>query len=68
MTETQSFNVSGMSCEHCVAAVGGKVGELEGVEHVEVDLGSGTVTVLGSELDAAAIRAAVQDAGYALAE
>jgi copper chaperone len=65
--EQRSFNVAGMTCEHCVAAVGAEVGALPGVSGVDVDLASGAVLVSGSELDAQAIRLAVEEAGYSLA-
>jgi copper chaperone len=65
--EQQRFNVMGMTCQHCVAAVGAEVGALPGVSAVDVDLASGAVLVSGSELDSEAIRLAVEEAGYSLA-
>lgn len=60
--------VSGMTCEHCVASVTEEVGEIAGVTDVEVDLATGSLTVTSAEpLDAAAVRAAVEVAGYRLA-
>ncbi|MGA2455727.1 MAG: heavy-metal-associated domain-containing protein [Solirubrobacteraceae bacterium] len=66
--EQRTFNVTGMTCEHCVAAVGAEVGALPGVSDVDVDLASGAVVVRGSDLDGEAIRLAVEEAGYSLAE
>jgi len=66
--ERHTFHVSGMSCEHCVAAVGEKVRELPGVSTVEVDLVSGAVLVSGSDLDGEDVRVAVEAAGYSLTE
>lgn len=63
----QTYNVDGMSCEHCVAAVTAEVGELAGVSAVEVDLAGGTVLVRGSNIDSDAVKAAVEEAGYSLA-
>jgi copper chaperone len=63
----QTYNVDGMSCEHCVAAVTAQVGELAGVSAVEVDLAGGTVLVRGSNIDSDAVKAAVEEAGYSLA-
>jgi copper chaperone len=57
-TDQRTFNVAGMSCEHCVAAVDAEVSAVPGVSSVDVDLDSGLV----------AIRSAVQAAGYDLAE
>jgi copper chaperone len=67
-SEQRTFNVTGMSCEHCVAAVGEEVGALAGVSGVDVNLASGAVVVRGSGVDDEAVRAAVEAAGYALAE
>ncbi len=65
--EQRSFSVTGMTCAHCVAAVGAEVGALPGVSEVDVDLTSGAVVVSGSQLDEHAIRLAVEAAGYSLA-
>jgi copper chaperone len=65
--EEQTYTVVGMSCAHCVAAVSAEVGELTGVSGVEVDLDSGALRVRGDEVDSAAVRAAVETAGYSLA-
>ena len=65
---TQTFTVTGMTCGHCVASVTEEVSELEGVENVDVDLATGSVTVTSSTpLDDDAVRAAVEEAGYQLA-
>ncbi|PLS07329.1 copper chaperone CopZ [Neobacillus cucumis] len=40
-----TLTVSGMSCGHCVKAVEGSVGELQGVKKVAVDLAKGQVDV-----------------------
>jgi copper chaperone len=57
-----------MSCGHCVHAVSGELHKLPGVTAVDVDLDTGrvSVTTSGEALDAAAIRAAIDDAGYEL--
>ena len=57
----------GMTCEHCRTAVLEEVGELEGVEEVEVDLSSGEMRVRGDSVAADAVAAAVGEAGYRLA-
>jgi copper chaperone len=65
---TQSFTVTGMTCGHCVASVKEEVSEVAGVQDVEVVLETGQVTVTSAEpLDESAVRAAVEEAGYALA-
>ena len=57
-----------MTCQHCVNAVTKEVGGIDGVTGVDVDLDSGRVSVRSEQpLDAAAVRAAVNEAGYELA-
>ncbi|MGP0100487.1 MAG: heavy-metal-associated domain-containing protein [Solirubrobacteraceae bacterium] len=65
--EQRTFNVTGMSCEHCVAAVSAEVGQLPGVSGVDVDLASGAMVVSGGGVDGEAVRVAVEAAGYSLA-
>ena len=68
MSSTNTWTVTGMTCGHCVASVTEEVSEIAGVENVDVDLASGAVTVTSTEpLEDDAVRAAVEEAGYALA-
>jgi copper chaperone CopZ len=54
-----------MTCEHCVASVKEEIGKVAGVTDVDVDLGSGKVTVTSTtDVEDAAVRAAVDEAGY----
>jgi copper chaperone CopZ len=62
--DTALYTVPGMECGHCEAAVKQEISALPGVEAVTVDLDSKRVEVTGSELDDAAIRAAIDEAGY----
>jgi copper chaperone len=67
MTTTATYTVKGMTCDHCVRSVSGEVGGLPGVDTVEVDLPTGSVTVTSElALDTGAVRAAVEQAGYEL--
>jgi copper chaperone len=67
-THTSTWSVTGMTCEHCVASVTEELGEVDGVRDVSVVLDTGTVTVTSSQpLERADVRAAVEEAGYALA-
>lgn len=62
-----TYAVSGMSCGHCKATLTKAIGELDGVSGVEVDLGSGHVTVTSAaEPDDTVIAEAVDEAGYEL--
>lgn len=63
----KNYVVEGMTCDHCVNAVTGAVRALPGVTEVSVDLASGQVTVSSdAPVDEDAVRAAVDEAGYAL--
>ena len=67
-TTTNTWTVTGMTCGHCVASVTEEVSELDGVENVDIDLATGSVTVTSTTpLEDDAVRAAVEEAGYALA-
>jgi copper chaperone CopZ len=58
-----------MTCSHCVQAVTGELTALPGVQEVEIDLGTGAVTVTSAEpLAADDVRAAVDEAGYEVAD
>jgi copper chaperone CopZ len=62
--ETREYTVPGIHCSHCQAAVTEEVTAVVGVESVVVDLDAKRVVVRGVELDDAAIRAAIEEAGY----
>jgi copper chaperone CopZ len=65
MTELQlTYQVPGMSCEHCRTAVTGEVTRLPGVRAVDVDLDTKLVRVHGTAVDDAAVVAAIDEAGY----
>ena len=57
------FSVPGITCGHCASAIREAVQGVPGVCHVDVDITAKTVRVAG-EGDAAALRAAIADAGY----
>jgi copper chaperone CopZ len=67
---TAEYLVTGMTCGHCVASVTEELHALAGVETVSVALNAGvpsTVTVsAAAPVDDAAVRAAIDEAGYAL--
>jgi copper chaperone len=68
MSTTQTYTVTGMTCGHCVASVTEEVQEISGVEQVDVVLETGSLTITGAEpVDDAAVKTAVEDAGYQLA-
>lgn len=63
-TDSRSYTVSGMTCGHCASSVKEEIGNLAGVETVEVDLASGRVDVTGEDIADDAVAAAVSEAGY----
>lgn len=69
---TTELAVTGMTCGHCVSSVTEELSEVTGVDSVSVSLNAGgvsTVTVASkAPLDTEALRAAVTEAGYSLAD
>ena len=63
MTE-RTYRVDGMSCAHCERAVTDELLRVAGVETVRVDLETKLVSIRGDGLDDAALRAAIDEAGY----
>ena len=64
---TATYQVTGMTCDHCVRAVTTDLVLLEGVRSVDVDLAQGAVTVTSDgPLDREEVREAIDEAGYAL--
>ncbi len=66
MTTTQSLQVTGMTCQHCVKHVHEALVSVAGVTGADVDLASGTADVSG-DAERAALVQAVKAAGYDVA-
>lgn len=64
MSETMTFEVSGIHCAHCSETVKQEVSAVAGVETVDVEVDAKRVTVKGGPLDEAALRAAIRESGY----
>jgi copper chaperone CopZ len=62
-----TYSVPDMSCDHCRAAIAAEVEKVEGVASVDVDLAAKRVSVAGTGVDDAAVRAAIDEAGYDIA-
>ena len=62
--ELQTYRVDGMSCDHCKVAVTGEVSQVAGVQSVDVDLETKLVRVSGTGVEAVAVVAAIDEAGY----
>lgn len=61
-----TFQVEGMSCNHCKMAVTNALKELDGVEKVEVSLEKGTVEVEydDKKVTIEKMKNAIEDQGY----
>lgn len=67
-TVRRVYQVTGMTCGHCAAAVQREVGAIDGVHDVSVDLPTGDVVVTSSHpVVEAQLVAALDEAGYQLA-
>ena len=69
---TEEILVAGMTCSHCVSSVTEELSGIDGVQNVTVDLHAGGISRVTihstSALDPAQVKAAVDEAGYALAD
>ncbi len=63
--EQTTIAIQGMSCGHCVAAVKGALGRLDGVQVREVKIGSAQVAYDPAAVTPERIARAVEDEGYA---
>lgn len=64
--ETTIIKVGGMSCQKCVASVTGVLSQLPGVSGVQVSLEAGEALVSfdPAQVQLAALKEAVEDAGF----
>jgi copper chaperone CopZ len=64
VSATETYAVTGMTCDHCEMSVQEGIGELEAVVSPAADHTTGPVTShQGGPLDRAAVAAAVEEAG-----
>jgi copper chaperone len=64
--EQKTYTVTGMTCGHCEMSVREEVAEVPGVSGVEVSHADGRLVVTGEGVSDEAVRAAVEEAGYAV--
>jgi copper chaperone len=64
---TSTYLVPSMTCGHCVAAITEEVTKVDGVTEVAIDLETKIVNVSGASFNDAAVRAAIDDAGFDIA-
>jgi copper ion binding protein len=68
MSHTETYDVIGMTCDHCVRAVTTEVSAIDDVHEVHVDLGRGRVRVTAEQaVPLTRLRDAIEEAGYQLA-
>ena len=67
MSDIVVYSVPAIHCAHCATSIREEVSGIDGVEDVLVDLDAKLVTVSGSGFEDAALRAAIEEAGYAVA-
>ncbi len=63
------LSVDGLACPFCSYGIEKQLSEIDGVETIDVDIGSGTVTVTmteGATLDQTTAERAVEAAGFSL--
>ena len=64
----ETYDVTGMTCDHCSRSVAAEISTVPGVTDVAVDLATGKVTVTSDQpVSTQQIREAVTEAGYTLA-
>lgn len=59
------YQVTGMTCGHCEMSVREEVGEIAGVDDIQVSAQTGKLVVTATgDIDDGAVLAAVEEAGY----
>jgi len=70
MSTTETYTVTGMTCEHCVNAVTEEIKKIDGVDSVQIELNAGAASpvrvVSAGPLSVESVREAVDEAGYEL--
>ena len=62
---TNEYQVTGMTCGHCEMSIREEVGQIAGVEEIQVNAQTGKLAVTGTNaVDDALVLAAVEEAGY----
>ena len=64
MSDTRTYDVPGIHCGHCAAAIKEEVSAVAGVQTVDVDVDAKVVTIHGEALSDEVLREAIEEAGY----
>ena len=60
------YHIEGMSCQHCIDAVEGELGQLQGLTVEEVGIGRARVQYEGNDVTPTDIENAIDEAGYSV--
>lgn len=63
-----TLKIEGMQCGHCSSRVKAALEKVEGVASAEVSHETGTAVITGESLDAAALKAAVENQGFSVVD
>ncbi|XAS67526.1 heavy metal-associated domain-containing protein [Micrococcaceae bacterium Sec5.7] len=62
---TSEYQVTGMTCGHCETSIREEIGQIAGIQSIDVSAKTGRLVVTSqARLDDAAVLAAVEEAGY----
>lgn len=63
-----TLKIEGMQCGHCSSRVKAALEKVEGVASAEVSHETGIAVIKGESLDAAALKAAVENQGFSVVD
>ena len=63
-----TLKIEGMQCGHCSSRIKAALEKVEGVASAEVSHETGTAVITGESLDAAALKAAVENQGFSVVD
>lgn len=63
-----TLKIEGMQCGHCSSRVKAALEKVAGVSSAEVSHETGTAVITGKSLDAAALKAAVENQGFSVVD
>lgn len=60
----KTIEIEGMSCNHCIHAVREALSGIEGMEVLDVQIGSATIQFEDADLDTGRVHGAIEEEGY----
>jgi copper chaperone len=61
---SKEYTIEGMSCQHCVMAASKELAKVDGITVVDLAIGKATIGYESDDAPDAAVRAAIEEAGY----